>query len=84
MLPKNCHVRVATAPEGLPFADNSFDFVVQHDMAIRYTRKQWDDALKELVRVTKPGGYLELGMSISGPIIRVRLLNFFFQPSGTK
>ncbi|ORY93253.1 S-adenosyl-L-methionine-dependent methyltransferase [Syncephalastrum racemosum] len=58
--PKNCQLRIADAAEGLPFPDNTFDFVLQHDGLMRYTHSEWDMAIKELVRVLKPGGWIEL------------------------
>lgn len=61
--PKNCQLRIADAAAGLPFPDNTFDFVLQHDGLMRYTQSEWDTAIKELVRVLKPGGWIELGKS---------------------
>jgi ubiquinone/menaquinone biosynthesis C-methylase UbiE len=58
--PTNCHLRVIDISNGLPFLDNSFDFVTQHDTLFRYSQKDWEIVLPELVRVLKPGGYLEL------------------------
>ncbi|KAI9484891.1 hypothetical protein BDB00DRAFT_852731 [Zychaea mexicana] len=58
--PPNCHLRIANAAKGLPFADNTFDYVAQHDTILTYTREEWDKAIAELVRVLKPGGWLQL------------------------
>ncbi|KAK4520705.1 uncharacterized protein ATC70_006584 [Mucor velutinosus] len=58
--PTNCHFRVIDISKGLPFADNTFDFVTQHDALFRYSQKDWDTVLPELIRVLKPGGYVEL------------------------
>ncbi|KAJ1535676.1 hypothetical protein HK096_002100, partial [Nowakowskiella sp. JEL0078] len=58
---------------GIPFPDNYFDFVYQR-MLIGYIPKhKCDDELKELNRVVKPDGYLELvemgpDMQRMGPI----------------
>ncbi|RUS14102.1 S-adenosyl-L-methionine-dependent methyltransferase, partial [Jimgerdemannia flammicorona] len=46
--------------DGLPFADNAFDIVYQRDMCLGLSKRQWPKILRELVRVTKPGGYIEL------------------------
>lgn len=34
-------------------------------MTLELTTKQWQKAIKELVRVTKPGGWIELGRGFS-------------------
>ncbi|CDS10726.1 hypothetical protein LRAMOSA11212 [Lichtheimia ramosa] len=58
--PRNCHFHIANAARRLPFDDNTFDFVVQHDAVFLYTQKEWKAAIDELVRVTKPGGWIQL------------------------
>ncbi|KAI8390884.1 S-adenosyl-L-methionine-dependent methyltransferase [Radiomyces spectabilis] len=55
----NCHFRIADPTIELPFADNSFDYVVQHDAIYHYTRAEWDKVIQEMIRVTKPGGFLD-------------------------
>ena len=42
------------------FADRSFDLVHQRLLALAIPAAQWPGVLKELVRVTRPGGYVEL------------------------
>ena len=59
--PPNCHFRIANASEGLPFPDDTFDYVAQHDAIFTYTEDEWHKAVNELVRVTKPGGWIQLG-----------------------
>ncbi|KAL9543450.1 hypothetical protein MBANPS3_008109 [Mucor bainieri] len=44
----------------LPFADNHFDFVKQRLATASFTLADWKRVMTELVRVTKPGGYIEL------------------------
>jgi len=47
--------------DGLPFDDNTFDFVHMRHLILAFTEKQWQDqVLKELIRVCKPGGWIEL------------------------
>ncbi|KAG2236268.1 hypothetical protein INT48_008628, partial [Thamnidium elegans] len=58
--PKNCHFRVLDMSKGLPYPDNTFDMVSQHDTLFRYNQEDWDILLPEIIRVTKPGGYVEL------------------------
>jgi ubiquinone/menaquinone biosynthesis C-methylase UbiE len=48
--------------EGLPFPDNSFDYVVQRNALYNYTKEEWDSiVIPEMIRVLKPGGWIEFG-----------------------
>ncbi|CAG8560063.1 7143_t:CDS:2 [Paraglomus occultum] len=56
--------------DGLPFPDNTFNFVRQAYLVICIDWQRWNDkVLKELVRVTKPGGYIEI-MDIDAEIMQ--------------
>ncbi|CAG8510702.1 6502_t:CDS:2 [Diversispora eburnea] len=46
--------------EGIPFPNFTFDYVHQRLLALAYTEEQWEDAIEEIVRVCKPGGWIEL------------------------
>lgn len=46
--------------EGLPLPDRSFDFVHQRLLFAAIPRPQWPRVVSELVRVTRPGGWVEL------------------------
>jgi ubiquinone/menaquinone biosynthesis C-methylase UbiE len=46
--------------EGLPFPDNSFDFVHQRLVIVALPTSQWVRQVQELLRVTRPGGWVEL------------------------
>ncbi|RAQ97136.1 class I SAM-dependent methyltransferase [Thermogemmatispora tikiterensis] len=46
--------------QGLPFDDNSFDFVHQRLLVLAIPQAAWPAAVQELARVTAPGGWLEL------------------------
>ena len=46
--------------EGLPFADQSFDFVHQRLLFSAIPRDRWPAVIQELKRVTRPGGWVEL------------------------
>ena len=46
--------------EGLPFADDYFDFVYQRFLAPAIPKDKWPFVIRELTRVLKPGGYLEV------------------------
>ncbi|KAG2183058.1 hypothetical protein INT44_006039 [Umbelopsis vinacea] len=59
-LPINCQYKPVDTTEGLPFPDNSFDYVVQRNALYNYTRKEWDEiVIPEMIRVLKPGGWIE-------------------------
>ncbi|CAG8519039.1 14492_t:CDS:2 [Gigaspora margarita] len=58
--PKNFTFVKANIFEGLPFDDNTFDFVFQRYLVTGYPKEKWPYVLNELVRVLKPGGFLEL------------------------
>ena len=45
---------------GLPFPDHSFDFVHQRLLYSAIPAQQWPFVLHEIVRVTRPGGWIEL------------------------
>jgi SAM-dependent methyltransferase len=46
--------------KGLPFADNTFDFVHQRFLITAIPLTAWSEVVKELARVTAPGGWVEL------------------------
>jgi len=59
--PRNTEFLNVNIFDGLPFEDNTFDFVHQRFMMFAYTIDNWQEkVLPELLRVLKPGGYLEL------------------------
>ncbi|KAF0387511.1 S-adenosyl-L-methionine-dependent methyltransferase [Gigaspora margarita] len=58
--PKNFTFVKANILEGLPFEDNTFDFVFQRYLVTGYPKEKWPYVINELVRVLKPGGFLEL------------------------
>ena len=58
--PTNCHYVQGNILEGLPFADNSFDFVHQRFLASAIPADKWPALLKEVVRVTAAEGWIEL------------------------
>lgn len=46
--------------EGLPFADATFDFVHMRLVFVAIPADRWQGVVNELVRVTRPGGWIEL------------------------
>ncbi|HLY31679.1 MAG TPA: methyltransferase domain-containing protein [Ktedonobacterales bacterium] len=45
--------------EGLPFADGSFDFTHMRLLIMAIPHDQWPKVVQELIRVTRPGGWVE-------------------------
>lgn len=45
--------------EGLPFPDNTFDFVHMRLLLFAVPAEHWPRVLRELLRVTRPGGWIE-------------------------
>ncbi len=51
--------------DGLPFADGRFDFVHQRFLTAGIPLASWSALLQELFRVTRPGGWVELGEALA-------------------
>ncbi|CAB4414372.1 unnamed protein product [Rhizophagus irregularis] len=58
--PSNLNFITANMFDGLPFPDNEFDFIRQDPMSFMIKADQWDFIISEMIRVTKPGGYIEI------------------------
>lgn len=68
--PANCQFVVGDVLRGLPFASETFDVVHQRFLATTISARSWFAVIRELVRVARPGGWLELvelGQSMSNP-----------------
>lgn len=52
--------RYGNVLERLPFEDNSFDFVHMRLFVLALKVNQWPIAINEILRVTKPGGMVQL------------------------
>jgi SAM-dependent methyltransferase len=63
--PVNYRFVHGNALQGLPFGDDSFDFVHQRFLIAGIPVKSWAPAMLELVRVTRPDGWVELAESPS-------------------
>jgi ubiquinone/menaquinone biosynthesis C-methylase UbiE len=46
--------------DGLPFEDDTFDFVHQRILFAAFSLDKWQSVINDMVRVLKPGGYLEV------------------------
>ncbi|RKP07786.1 S-adenosyl-L-methionine-dependent methyltransferase [Thamnocephalis sphaerospora] len=58
--PRNCRFLQADVLRGLPFADESFDFVHMRNFGVGVPAELWPTLLHELQRVIKPGGRVEI------------------------
>ncbi|RIA89536.1 S-adenosyl-L-methionine-dependent methyltransferase [Glomus cerebriforme] len=46
--------------DGFPFPSETFDFVHQGFMNLAFTENQWQQVILDMVRITKPGGWIEI------------------------
>ncbi|KAF9993357.1 hypothetical protein BGZ80_002483, partial [Entomortierella chlamydospora] len=60
IIPSNCRFIQCNILQGLPFPDNTFDYVYQRLLVAGLTPDDWVKVIAEIERVTKPGGYIEL------------------------
>ncbi|KAG0075491.1 hypothetical protein BGZ90_009845 [Linnemannia elongata] len=60
IIPGNCRFLQHNILEPFPFPDNHFDFVYQRLLISGLTPEGWVKVVKELERITKPGGWIEL------------------------
>lgn len=85
--PANYRYVKANILQGLPFADGSFDFVHQRLMVPALPVSTWPDVVSDLLRVTRPGGWVELveggdGIEPRGPATK-RLFELAAQLAAT-
>jgi SAM-dependent methyltransferase len=59
-IPGNCSFQRGNILHGLPFKDKYFDFVHQRHLGSAVPVRKWPFIIKELERVTCPGGWVEL------------------------
>lgn len=57
--PPNYQFAPGNVLEGLPFPDASFDFVHMRLLVLALPHDRWPFVVNELVRVTRPGGWIE-------------------------
>ncbi|HEU5381821.1 MAG TPA: methyltransferase domain-containing protein, partial [Ktedonobacteraceae bacterium] len=58
--PDNCFLRVGNVLTGLPFPDQLFSYTHQRLLVAAITAENWPRVVRELVRVTRSGGWVEL------------------------
>jgi ubiquinone/menaquinone biosynthesis C-methylase UbiE len=59
-VPENYHFEAANILQGIPYEDEQFDFVHQRFLINAIPKTIWPGMIRELVRVTRPGGWIEL------------------------
>ncbi|KAJ1552626.1 hypothetical protein HK405_010608 [Cladochytrium tenue] len=59
-LPSNLTFKTEDVSNGISYPDNSFDLVHQRNLMFGYKAEQWPAVIRELIRVTKPGGYIQM------------------------
>src|ERR1044072_5725850 len=64
--PENYTFIQANIFDGLPFEDDTFDFVFQHHWICSALKDKWPYVIRELTRVLKPDGYLEVKKENAG------------------
>ena len=73
--------------EGLPFADQTFDFVHQRLLFTAIPHDRWPSVIRELTRITRPGGWVELvdsiGLANGGPNVE-QLMDWIRQLSSRR
>ncbi|KAJ3125024.1 hypothetical protein HK100_011024 [Physocladia obscura] len=58
--PQRAEIVFGNILDRLPYSDNSFDFVHQRLLMMGIPKHYFPACISELIRVTKPGGYVEL------------------------
>ncbi|CAG8621285.1 38227_t:CDS:2 [Gigaspora margarita] len=58
--PNNFNFVKANVLEGIPFENNTFNYVFQRNLMGAFSEQNWLDVINELVRILKPGGFIEL------------------------
>ncbi|KAI8352472.1 S-adenosyl-L-methionine-dependent methyltransferase [Choanephora cucurbitarum] len=73
--PANVEFAIGNIGNRIPYPDNTFDYIHQRLLVFGMTYDDWENGLKELYRVLKPGGYIELAepdlqdLSHAGPLL---------------
>jgi ubiquinone/menaquinone biosynthesis C-methylase UbiE len=59
-LPRNCTLLAGDALDRFPFNNGDFDYVMARANSAYVPQDRWPQHLAEMVRVTKPGGWIEV------------------------
>ncbi|KAI8979010.1 S-adenosyl-L-methionine-dependent methyltransferase [Pilobolus umbonatus] len=58
--PPNVEFKKVNILNGLPYEDNTFDVVQMRLFLFAFNKYQWVQSMKEIYRVLKPGGFIQL------------------------
>lgn len=59
-MPKQFTFNIGNVLDGLPYPDNTFDLVHLRLFTLALQCDEWPGVIKELLRVTKPGGLVQI------------------------
>ncbi|KAG1044341.1 hypothetical protein G6F43_011464 [Rhizopus delemar] len=60
MIPNQFTFQLGNVAQRLPYKDSMFDFVYARLLALALSEDEWPRAIQEILRVTKPGGWIQL------------------------
>ncbi|KAJ3291968.1 hypothetical protein HK104_005670 [Borealophlyctis nickersoniae] len=80
--PNNLEFSVHDVTQPLPWPDNTFDFVRMRFLVVGLKTETWPLVIKELARIVKPGGYLELCEPMGADLHIARKLKGYIQDCG--
>lgn len=60
MIPNQFTFQLGNVAQRLPYKDSMFDFVYARLLALALSEDEWPRATQEILRVTKPGGWIQL------------------------
>ncbi|RIA85891.1 S-adenosyl-L-methionine-dependent methyltransferase [Glomus cerebriforme] len=58
--PTNVSFDQANVLDGLPYEDDEFEYVIMRFMMFSFLLKEWKPIIKEMIRVCKPNGWIEI------------------------
>jgi SAM-dependent methyltransferase len=59
-LPVNCAFEEADILKGIPYPDNSFDYVHHRFLILAIPKDKWPEYIRECMRICTPGGWIEM------------------------
>jgi ubiquinone/menaquinone biosynthesis C-methylase UbiE len=60
IMPRNCHFHVGNVLDPLRWEDSTIDYVFIRIMYNAVPSVRWNDVIREVLRVLKPGGIVEI------------------------
>ena len=53
----------------MSFKDSTFDYVFIRHLSFGFTEQDWKDVINEILRLTKPGGWIEVCHMRADPFV---------------